>query len=181
MKILVTFFLTILMAILAIGCSKDNGEPHKTLGTAVAVDRDEHGAAGNENRPDELALPANLLHLLQQEMQQIESGMQLLLDYLARGEAQNAADIAMQIHDSFILKQSLSQQELQQLVSILPTGFVHMDRAFHSNAKKLAEAAQQNDFTTSIKIYGDRAQACVSCHAQYAPEKFPGLAKQRAK
>jgi len=175
MKTLVTFILIILVDVLTIGCSKDNGEPHKTLGTAVAVDHDEHGAEGNENRPNELELPPNLLHLLQQEMQQIESGMHLLLNHLSKGEANKAANIAMKIHNSFILKQSLSPQELQQLISLLPTGFVHMDRAFHSQAKKLAQAAERHDFAAGMKIYGKMAQACVSCHEQFAQERFPGL------
>ncbi len=181
MKTFITFSLIIFVAILTNGCSKDNSEPHNASESAVAANHDEHGISGNENRPDELKLPEDLLHLLQQEMQQIESGMQLLLDHLSRGEAQNAADIAMQIHDSFILKQSLSKEQLQHLVSLLPTGFIHMDRAFHGQAKKLSEAVQQNDFTTSIKIYGDMAQACVSCHQQYAQDKFPGLVTQNIK
>lgn len=176
-----TFILIIFMVILTNGCSKDNGEPHKASESTVAAGHDEHGASGNENRPDELKLPENLLQLLQQEMQQIESGMQLLLNYLSRGDAKNAADISMQIHNSFILKQSLSKEQLQQLVSLFPTGFIHMDRAFHGQAKKLSEAVAQNDFTTSIKIYGDMVQACVSCHQQYAQDKFPGLVTQSKK
>lgn len=170
-----SFLLTATILMVTGGCSKNKEQPASKMSGELS--HDSGSRIQEQNQPTQLHLPPNLLSVLQQEMQQVESGMQLLLDYLTRGEAQNAADIAMQIHDSFILKQSLSQEELQQLVSLLPTGFVHMDRAFHGYAKKLAEAAQQNDFAASIKIYGDMAQACVSCHAQYAAEKFPGFSR----
>lgn len=179
MKNIVVFSLTVLLAILTVKCSKDNSEPPQTLETAVKSDHDKHAAAVGENRPDKLELPENLLNVLTQEMQQIESGMQLLLDYLARGEADKAENIAMKIHNSFILKQSLSPQELQQLISLLPTGFVQMDRAFHGQAKELAQTVQRQDFAAGIKIYGEMTQACVSCHQQYAQEKFPGLATEQ--
>lgn len=171
-------FLSACILVAASRCSQDAKQPAPATETTTELSHDAVSSDQEHNRSTQIDLPPNFRSVLQQEMQEIESGVQLLLNHLARGEAQNAADIAMQIHKSFILKQSLSPEELQQLVSLLPAGFVRMDRAFHSNARKLAEAARQNDFTTGIKIYGEMVQACVSCHTQYAIEKFPGLQTQ---
>ena len=127
--------------------------------------------------PMQVALPEHLLIVLRKEMRLIESGMGELLGHLAAGRAQKAAAVATNIKKSFILKQSLGQDDLKQLVGLLPPEFVKMDRQFHGNAGELAAAAGQNNFRTAIKIYSTMSEACVTCHAQYAAERFPALAQ----
>ncbi|NIV94904.1 hypothetical protein GWN42_19465 [candidate division KSB1 bacterium] len=167
MKILMILSWLICYSFYGIGCSKHDSDV-KQMDASKKVE-----ASGQT--PTQVDLPPNLLNVLREEMQQVESGMQLLLDYLARGEAQNAADIAMRIHDSFILKQSLSQAQMEKLLSLLPGDFIQLDRTFHKKALGLAESAQQGDFKSAIRIYGEMTQLCVSCHARHAQEKFPGL------
>lgn len=159
-------FLTALILLTNLFCSNtehDHAKPESVRG------------AHHQTSAQQISLPSPYLDLLRKEMQQIESGMQLLLDYLARGEADKASNIALQIHDSFILKQSLSKEDLQELISLLPQGFVETDRNFHRKAKQLAEEIGRDDFNAAAELYGKMVQECVTCHSQYAKEKFTGF------
>ena len=112
-------------------------------------------------------------------MVEITAGMGELLSHISQGNATEAAEIADKIHNSFILKQELSHTDLQQLVSLLPADFIQMDRTFHANAAKVAEAAGRQDFKTAIEIYSAMALACVDCHGQYATDRFPEMGEQK--
>jgi mono/diheme cytochrome c family protein len=169
-------FSFIITMIAAFGCSHDqekSDHQHAAVEKAAESGHAHAGGATNAERPQQLELPPKLQNTLRQEMQQIESGMQMLLAHLARGRAHEAAAIAEKIHGSFILEQALSPEELQQLVALLPAEFLKMDEAFHGHAQKLAAAAEQKDFAAAIKIYSEMAQACVSCHTAYARARFP--------
>ncbi|MGH1366434.1 MAG: hypothetical protein ACRBF0_22930 [Calditrichia bacterium] len=126
-------------------------------------------------RPETLQLPENLAAVLRMEMIEISNNMGPLLDHLSRGNSAEAASIADKIQNSFILKQQLSSDELKELVSLLPTDFVTLDRAFHGDAGKLAGAVRKNDFTSAAALYSKMAVACVACHGKYATNRFPGL------
>ncbi len=168
-----------IMMIAALGCSHDekkNGHQHAAAEQVAEAGHAHGGGTADDDRPQQLALPPKLQNVLRQEMQQIEAGMHLLLSHLSNGRAPEAAAVAHKIHASFILEQALAPEELQQLAALLPAEFLKMDEAFHGNAQKLAAAAEQKDFATSIKIYGEMAQACVSCHATYAKARFPEFA-----
>jgi hypothetical protein len=127
--------------------------------------------------PTELNLPPELQILLKKEMVEIQSAMQQLIPLMSQGNSEITAQLAEQIKSSFILKKSLSPEELKQLVQLLPPHFVQLDRTFHGNAGKLAESAKQSDFIESGKIYGTMISACIECHTQFAPERFPNLNK----
>jgi hypothetical protein len=114
-------------------------------------------------------------------MQELRSGMQQLVGHLAEGRAGEAEKVARQIHESFILKQSLSPDELKQLVRLLPESFVERDRQFHQLAEQLAEKAGQNDYSGAAQVYGEMFQSCMECHRRYAVERFPGLADDNSK
>ncbi len=126
-----------------------------------------------------LQLPPEFQTLLRREMRQIETGMQALLAHLAQGKADKAEAMARRIHNSFILKQELSKQELKQLVKLLPDDFVKRDRAFHNRAKKLARAAGGKNLQAGTKIFGEMVAGCVGCHSRYATNRFPGLGRQQ--
>jgi len=137
----------------------------------------------NENeitKTEEVKLPPKFKNLLKEEMLQIQDAMQQLVPFLATGNTK-AADLAEQIHNSFILKKSLSKEELQELISLLPKGFVKLDKAFHSKANDLAAAVRKNDFITGGEIYGEMVSGCISCHSHYALQKFPGLTESGKK
>lgn len=122
-----------------------------------------------------LGLPETLRGKLRLEMVEIEGAMQRLLDHLVRGEADRVAATAHRIHDSFILEQSLSADELARLRELLPEGFVRLDRAFHETAAELARAGESGDLRGAGQLYGEMVGQCVRCHARHAAERFPGL------
>ena len=157
-------FITLLFTLYTImGCkSKDTAETARPE-TALS------------DLPAELNLPPEFQELLIKEMLEIQSAMQQLIPLMALGNSEKTAQLAEQIKRSFILKKSLSPEELKQLVQLLPAHFVQLDRAFHSNAGKLAESARQSDFIESGKIYGTMISECIECHSQFAPERFPNL------
>lgn len=118
-------------------------------------------------------LPERFLEILRQEMNQLNGGMGSLFSYMIRGQGEEASAVATNIHNSFILKQELSKEELSQLVSLLPEKFVNLDRGFHELAEKIATALNSGDFRKSGQIYGQMVDACINCHSQYATQRFP--------
>lgn len=134
---------------------------------------------GTENRTQEekLQLPEKFRTVLVKEMIEIENGMRNLVSLMARGELEKASVLADKIHDSFILKSSLTKEELKELVGLLPQEFIRTDRAFHGNAKKLSEALKLKQLSESAKIYGEMLNGCLTCHSEYAADKFQGLVK----
>ena len=131
-------------------------------------------------KSEEVELPPKFKNLLSEEMLQIQDAMQSLVPLLATGNTE-AADLAEQIHNSFILKKSLSKEELQELISSLPKGFVKLDRAFHTKAKDLAATVRNNDFITDGIIYGEMVSGCINCHSHYALKMFPGFTESGKK
>ncbi len=163
MKLPLTFIILLLTLCAMMGCEQKN------------IPEIAHPETEISGLPTKLNLPPELLTLLQKEMVEIQSAMQQLIPLMAQGNSEKTAQLAEQIKRSFILKKSLSSEELQQLIQLLPAHFVQLDRAFHGNAGKLAESAIQSDFIASGKIYGTMVNGCISCHTQFAPERFPNL------
>jgi len=163
MRLPLTFIILLLTLYTMMGCElKDTSE---TAHTETAI----------SDLPTEINLPSEFQDLLNQEMQEIQSAMQQLIPLMAEGNSEKTAQLAEQIKNSFILKKSLSPEKLKQLVQLLPAHFVQLDRTFHGNAGKLAESARQSDFVESGKIYGTMISACIDCHTQFAPNRFPNL------
>ena len=164
---------TAFLAVTLIGASVSG----RTLANDPQHDHDSHHRAEGEAPPAELVLPDHLREKLVVEMRAISEGMGVLLTHLSMGDADSSADVAGKIRDTFILKQELSQEELQELISLLPEGFITMDRAFHGTAGKLSASAASGDFDSAIEHFTTMSRACVSCHASYAAKRFPGLAQ----
>lgn len=158
------------------GCDEGSSETASEQGAAeTAAEPAAPAPPEPEGPPNPLGLPDDLSAALRQEMLALEPAMADLQSHIARGRREEAAAKAMQIHDSFILKQELSEEQLQTLVSSLPEGFVHRDRAFHQQAAGLAHAAEAGDMAEAARLYGDMETACVGCHAEHASSRFPGL------
>ncbi len=174
MKQYIKFFLMAALVACLSGCANENSDEEANI--AENAHETDHGEVhSNGARPEKLELPEHLLTMLRQEMQQIDSGMGILLSALAQGNAEESVQVAEHLHNTFILKQRLSQQDLKQLISLLPAEFVNLDRAFHGNAKKIAEAVKEKNFEAAVNLYSEMAQACVTCHKQYALTRYPNL------
>ena len=138
---------------------------------------DEHegrqGAAGVEMLSDDLR------HLLSQEMQALQSGMMSIIPAYVSGNWGEIATTAGKMKNSYILKQSLTQAQVEELHSVLPHGFIKQDKRFHYLAGMLEHAARKEKSELVNFYFSEMTESCVSCHAAFATHKFPGLVTQR--
>lgn len=123
-------------------------------------------------------LTDKLSQLLKQEMRSIQSAMASIHVSIVTGEHEQVATNAQQIHDSFIMKQSLTEQDKKDLMSAVPKGFVELDQNFHRLAAGLANAAKQKDTEKQYELYNEMTGSCIACHSRYVSDRFDGLAKQ---
>lgn len=130
-----------------------------------------------EVNPVSPELTPKLRDLLRKEMLSVEEASKQILSALIAGDDARVADLAQQIHDSFILQQSMTPQDKQDLMSVVSKDFVMRDRAFHQLAASLAEAARDGNRTRQHEQFGQMIDACTACHALYATDRFPKLAE----
>lgn len=122
-------------------------------------------------------LSADLMSLLNQEMALIQKGMMGLIPAISAGEWDEVASIGKKIKASFILKQKLTEAQREELHQVLPPAFIEMDQDFHKSAGMLAHAAEMKNADVVGFYFYKMNAACVSCHAKFAAERFPGLAQ----
>jgi hypothetical protein len=133
-------------------------------------------AASSAAEPVGPKLTAKLRDVLRQEMALVLGATQDIVGAIATGDHATIAMRARQIHDSFILEQALTEQDRQDLMAAVPVGFVELDRAFHEISAALAEAARAEDAERELAIFDEMTRSCVTCHARFAADRFPGLA-----
>ena len=109
------------------------------------------------------------------EMQNLDSCLQRAVSAVARADWVGAERTAEEIKGSFILEQRLNAEQLAELHKVLPAPFLALDRSFHAEAERLAAAAKSADAELAAFSTYKLTEACVSCHAQYAQHRFPGL------
>lgn len=126
-------------------------------------------------------LPPRVKGLLIQEMNALSGAINKILDALVRGQDDIVAKNAQAIHDSFILKKEMTPEDKKGLLNAVPAAFVKQDRAFHALGGQLAEAARKGDKAQQQKLFSNLVNACVSCHTQYAADRFPGLKPRTTK
>ena len=114
------------------------------------------------------------------EMQNLDSCLQRAVSAVARADWAGAERAAQEIKGSFILEQRLRPEQLAELHKVLPAAFLALDRRFHEQAERLAAAARNADAELAVFSTYKLTEACVSCHAQYAHHRFPGLAAPNA-
>lgn len=138
-----------------------------------------HGlpAAGQEARPVSPDLTPKLRDLLRQEMLAIEQASKDVLSALIAGDDARVAELAQKIHDSFILQQSMTPEDKQDLMAAVPKEFVARDRAFHALSADLAQAGRDGDREAQQTAFSRMIEACTGCHARYATDRFPQLAE----
>jgi hypothetical protein len=125
----------------------------------------------------ELQLSHDLKVILNQEMREIEEGMMKIIPAISAGNWETIADIAKNIKDSFILKQKLTKQQIEELHHSLSAEFVEMDQNFHSTAGKLAHAAHQQDGELVNFYFYKLHSQCMTCHSKYASKRFSSFQK----
>jgi len=99
-----------------------------------------------------------------------------ILDALVMGDNATAADQARAIERSFIMEQSMTEQDRQDLMAVLPAAFVDLDRLFHETAADLAAAAESNDRSRAHAAFDKMIETCGACHETFATDRFPDFA-----
>ena len=123
-------------------------------------------------------LTEKLRGLLAKEMIEIETAMKATYSAIIQGRHDEVAQKGQAIHDSFILKQSLTKQDQQDLKAAVPEEFLQMDKYFHQLAAELAEAGKQQDTQAQAETFNRMTESCVACHSRYVTDRFNGLEKQ---
>lgn len=132
-------------------------------------------AIGQEAQPVSPDLTPKLRDLLRKEMLSIEGASKDILSALIAGQDARVAELAQNIHDSFILQQSMTPEDKQDLMAAVPEDFVIRDRAFHELSASLAQAGRNGDRKQQHLQFGQMIEACTACHARYATDRFPDL------
>jgi hypothetical protein len=136
------------------------------------------GAAGNDSAVE--ALSPALRTLLSAEMQGLQSGMMSVIPAYVSGDWDEIAQIAGQMKNSYILKQSLTDEQRHELHTRLPVAFVNLDKKFHYYSGMLEHAAKNRKAELVGFYYSKLGDACVSCHTQFASHRFPALGSSEA-
>lgn len=148
----------------------------KLLAMALLISCSQAVDAGGEPGSDVgTSLPPRVRGLLIQEMQAILGATKAILDALVRGEDVIVADNARAIHDSFIMKQEMTEADREALIDTVPPGFLERDRQFHELSARLAGAARRGDKPQQAALFADMLDACTGCHARFARGRFPGF------
>lgn len=122
-----------------------------------------------------LPLSPKLRAALMAEMAGVKEGVADLSGFLAMGEWAAAAQRAERIRDSYIIKQKLSREELEELERALPADFVEKDSQFHRHADGLAHAALEHNYELEVFYFSRMLEGCGACHARYATHVFEGF------
>lgn len=117
-------------------------------------------------------LTPRLHELLIDEMRSVKQAMEQIMNGLVVGDHSLVANMAQQIHNSFILKQQLTEKDKEDLMAAVPPDFVRLDQEFHETSKRLAEVADQKQYDLQRYYFGQLVQACQECHSSYVSDRF---------
>ena len=109
-------------------------------------------------------------------MRQLQKGMTEILPLYVSGGWAEIAVIAGKMEDSYVLKQNLSAEQMDELHAKLPGEFIELDQQFHYLAGMLEHAAVVEKVELVSFYYSEMGEACVSCHTRFATQRFPALA-----
>lgn len=117
-------------------------------------------------------LTDKLSGLLQEEMRSVQSAMASIHSAMVMGQHDIVAENARNIHASFILKQSMTEQDRKDLMSAVPDGFVSLDKQFHQLAASLAEAGRNRNTEQQRELFDRMTGQCIQCHSEYVSDRF---------
>jgi len=123
-----------------------------------------------------LDLSPDLLALLRAEMAELSGGTQAISLAIVAADWDTIELTSKKMHASYIMKQSLTTSQAEELAQKLPQSFKHLDAAFHARAKLLASAARSRDSELVAFHYYRLVETCSNCHEAYAKHRFPGFA-----
>lgn len=128
--------------------------------------------AETNSEPGIEILSTELRSLLQKEMIAIDAAMKQIVSLNAAGDTQKISKLAKQMKESFILKQSLTQNQRHELHTALPVDFIRQDEKFHYYAGMLEHVSENKKSELIPFYYAKLFEACASCHQTYAKHRF---------
>lgn len=132
------------------------------------------GAADAKSAPG-IRLSPELLALLRSEMIELAGGVRTIPLALVSADWETIEETSKRMHQSYIMKKSLTPPQAAELGQRLPPAFKHLDAAFHARAKQLGDAASARDPELVAFHYSRLIEACADCHARFASGRFPGF------
>ncbi|MBW2279527.1 MAG: cytochrome c [Deltaproteobacteria bacterium] len=145
------------------------------LTLALALCASPTSAAAQSTEDPTASLSPALRETFVAEMRHLDTGLGSAVSALAHADWAALEHTALEIKNSFILKQRLSPEQKAELHRVLPPAFLALDRRFHARAQRLADAARSADAELAAFHVYRLTEACGSCHAQYAKHRFPGF------
>jgi hypothetical protein len=130
----------------------------------------------DSNQSGVVSLSPHLRDLFTQEMRQLQIGMTEIVPLYISGQWEKIVPIASKMQDSYVLKQSLSKQQMHELHTKLSDEFIELDQSFHYLSGMLAHAATMKKPELVGFYFSKMSETCVSCHTKFATQRFPSLA-----
>ena len=122
------------------------------------------------------SLSPELRKLLKNEMLALQKGMMSIIPAYVAGNWSEIENIAHKMKNSYIFKQSLTDEQAKELHTSLPASFIKLDQQFHYLSGMLNHAAKNKKSELVGFYFSKLSESCVSCHSQYAVHKFPAFA-----
>lgn len=157
---------------------RSRGRRFRTIASAALLASLALNGAAVAAEPVGPNLTEKLRGLLAKEMIEIETAMKATYSAIIQGRHDEVAQKGQAIHDSFILEQSLTKQDKQDLKAAVPEEFLQMDKHFHQLAAALTEAGKQQDTQVQAETFNRMTESCVACHSRYVTDRFEGLKEQ---
>lgn len=126
------------------------------------------------------ALSTPLREALSAEMVALQGGLMAVIPATVAGHWEEVARIGGQMRDSYIMKQALTAEQLQELHDALPASFLELDARFHYLAGMLSHVAEAEKPELVGYYLGAMTETCVACHSRHAQGKFPAFAEAEA-
>ena len=141
------------------------------IGFSAEVPKNE----GHDAKTGVEVLSADLRGLLSQEMKALQDGMMSIIPAYVSGNWEEIESTANKMRTSYILKQSLTEEQVKELHSALPHEFIEKDQRFHYLAGMLEHAAKSKKPELVNFYFSEMNESCISCHRKFATHKFPAL------
>ena len=132
-----------------------------------------HAQTNTQHSSGVSELSNELRVLFTQEMVALKKGLVQITEAYIAGDWATIETIALKMEQSYILRQNLSKQQMHQLHSVLSPEFIKQDVKFHYLSGMLNHAAKMEKVEMIGFYLSKMSETCVSCHSQYAVNKFP--------
>lgn len=145
-----------------------------------AAEDDAHDRIDHKSVKSVENLSPQLRELLRQEMRALQEGMIAVIPAYSSGDLPEVAKIATKMKDSYILKQTITREQMHELHMSLPGSFLKMDDQFHYYAGMLAHVSEARKLELVNFYFAKLTESCAGCHSEHATHRFPAFSTRDA-